>query len=41
VIIVSEPSAEQGSDKTIQAIKNSYNDRASSISRYFEQLTSC
>lgn len=28
----------QGPDETIQAIKNIYNDRASSINRYFEQL---
>ncbi|MDQ4010148.1 MAG: hypothetical protein M3228_05485 [Actinomycetota bacterium] len=29
----------QGPDKTIQTIKNICSDRASSISRYFEQLT--
>jgi len=28
-----------GPDKTTQAIKNTYSDRASSINRYFEQLT--
>lgn len=30
----------QGGDKTIQALNNIYSDRASSINRYFEQLTS-
>ena len=30
---------DQGPDKTIQAIKNTCSDRASSINRYFEQLT--
>jgi hypothetical protein len=29
----------QGLDKTIQAIQNIYRDRASSINRYFEQLS--
>ena len=29
----------QGPDKTTQAIKNIYSDRAWSINRYFEQLT--
>jgi hypothetical protein len=29
----------QGPDETIQAINNIYSDRASSINRYFEQLT--
>jgi hypothetical protein len=29
----------QGPDKTIQTIKNIYSDRAWSINRYFEQLT--
>lgn len=29
----------QGPNKTTQAIKNIYSDRASSINRYFEQLT--
>jgi PPE-repeat protein len=40
--LVSEAAAELsalGPDKTIQAIKNLYSDRVSSISRYFEQLT--
>jgi hypothetical protein len=39
---VSEAAAELsalGPDKTIQAINNIYSDRVSSISRYFEQLT--
>jgi hypothetical protein len=40
--LVSEAAAELsalGPDKTIQAINNIYSDRVSSISRYFEQLT--
>jgi hypothetical protein len=40
--LASEAAAELsalGPDKTIQAIKNLYSDRVSSISRYFEQLT--
>ncbi|MCU1609109.1 MAG: hypothetical protein JWM45_1025, partial [Pseudonocardiales bacterium] len=40
--LASEAAAELsalGPDKTIQAINNIYSDRVSSISRYFEQLT--